>query len=236
MSDWSGFFEDLPASLPDRKVTKLPEAAKLARSLRSGKTVSDLAVHYGVAGRVIRVRLRSAGWDDDTGLWNGDRVTSGNPPLAVRGSGPGASVHHIGGGDNPNVVPLVARPIRERPKHEGFAWPAPSGAPFPTVPRPRPRVRPSRRRFNSDGTSLTRPRKLDDATRLEIARRYEEQLDSSVSLAAEYGVNQRTIRNILREEGVHVRNRSEAGYLRWAANHPEEAAARGQRPESDGAA
>lgn len=224
MSGWSEFFEDvpsLPASLPDRRPTKLPEAGKLARSLRNGKTVNDLAVHYGYAARVIHRRLTDAGWDTKTGQYVGSTANTG-APLSVRGGGPGTAVHHVGGGDNPNVVPLVARPIRERPKSTGFPWPERPDVPFPTVPqiKRRPRTQTPARRRVSEAR-----RKLTPAMRADIARRYEN-LESSVALAAEYGVNQRTIRNALREQGVHVRTRSEAGYLRWAANHPEEAAER----------
>lgn len=234
MSGWEGFFEEdapLPPSLPDRPL-KLPEANKMARSLRTGRTVSDLAVRYGVAVRVITRRLTDAGWDPATGKWAGAKPTK-DTPLSMRGGGPGTALHYVGGGDNPNVVPLVARPIRERPKSTGFPWPQreESAQSAPVVPRlrPHPRRSASTRRRSSPNEAR---RKLTLAMREEIARRYEKNLESSVTLAAEFGVNQRTIRKALAEEGVHIRSRSEAGYLRWAANHPQQA----QRAEPDGAA
>jgi hypothetical protein len=61
-----------------------------------------------------------------------------------------------------------------------------------------------------------------------IARRYTENLESSVILAEDYNVNQRTIRKALIEEGVAIRDRAEAGRLRHqqrkAASEPQDAA------------
>ena len=212
MSTWG----NVPASLPNKQ-TPLPEANKLARMIRSGRTINDLAVRYGVSGVFIQQTLTSNGWDASTGQWTGgDPKDFRGAPLAVLGGGPGQSRHHVGGGDNLHGLPLTSRPFTERPKPKGFAWPTPPDTPFPTgaKSRRRPRVPTAAAR-----EANTARRKLSTEDRKEVARRYIENLESSVALAEVYSVNQRTITKVLRAEGVTLRSRSEAGRLRWLSEH-----------------
>lgn len=181
----------------------MPEANKMARMLRSGRTTGDLALRYGIASTVIITQLTSNGWDASTGAWvGGDKkdYTPGAPPLAVRGGGPGQSGHHVGGGDNPNVVPTATRPFTQRRRPTGFAWPPPVNSPVAPVP---PKRRPN-------GT-----RKIGAEVETELVQRY---LDGEimVTLAHEYGVSERTVRKRLVALGVPVRGRSEALRLRYA--------------------
>jgi hypothetical protein len=210
MSSWPSY-EELPASLPDSTPKKVPEANKLARMIRTGRTVSDLSVRYNVQPREIMQRLTAAGWDVGTGLWTGgDPKDYRAAPLAVKGEGPGQSCHHVGGGDNPNVVPLKPPPYRERSKPEGFRFPPIEKD--PTVRKVAPRIYPHEPTAG----------KLSSADRREIARRYVEDIDSSVTLAKDYGVNQRTIRKALVRAGVTIRSRSETTKLRWEAEKNKE--------------
>ena len=205
MSGWANL-DETPPSLPDTQPKRLPEANKLARMVRSGRTISDLAVRYNIRGSEIIQRLTSNGWDASNGKWvGGDPKDYQGPPLAVLGGGPGESRHHVGGGDNPNGVPTTVRPFTERPKPKGFAWPEPAEIPAPV--KRKPPVRRRTRTFALSEANKAR-RKLSDTDRIEIARRYEQNLESSVVLASDYNVNQRTIRN-----------RNEAGRIRWQHEH-----------------
>jgi hypothetical protein len=236
VSGWEGFYEEVPsslaksrpASLPDTPAKKLPEAAKLARMLRSGRTPSELSVRYGVRSSLIVQRLTSAGWDPSNGHWTGGNPKDFRPaPLTSRGEGPGKACHHVGGGDNPNGVPVVARPIRERPKPTGFAWPTPPDTPWQVTPRPKPPVRRRPRTFAQLREANNARRKLSDADLAEIKRRYTEEYESSVALARAFHVNDRTIRKQLRNEGVVIRGRGELGKIQLEKRRAERAASGG---------
>lgn len=210
MSSWEGSYDEV---LPQPKSPSLPEANKMARMLRTGRTVNELALRYGAESALIVQRLTSNGWDPSTGRWTGgDPKDFRAAPLAVRGDGPGQACHHVGGGDNPSVVPVVARPIRERPKLRGIVWPDPPATPT-TATTNAPRARRTQtplRAISNEGR-----RKLTPSQRAEIARRYMDGLESSAVLAEEYGVNQRTIRKAIIEQGGRIRSRSEASTVRW---------------------
>lgn len=198
----------MTGSMASRK-SNMPEANKMARMLRSGRTASELAERYGVNSTQIMQQLTANGWDCSTGAWvGGDKKDYvGGICLATRGGGPGVSGHYVGGGDNPNVVSTVARPFTQRPKPTGFDWPARENTPV-VVP-------PKRRTVTSSGTwSRTRVSKISPAQEVELARRYLEDQESSVTLGHEYGVNERTIRKHLRDAGVPLRSRAEAQRLR----------------------
>lgn len=182
--------------------SRMPEANKMARMLRSGRTPGELATRYGVHANAIMQQLTANGWDASTGAWVGgdqkDYVTGA--PLAIRGGGPGESCHHVGGGDNPSVVSMGARTFHQRPRATGFAWP---DAP-PAVPLKR----------RSRRAQVSR-RKITAAQEAEMAKRYLDG-ESSVTLAREYQVNERTVRKHLSQLGVVLRSRGEALRLRHA--------------------
>lgn len=194
--------------MTDRK-SKLPEANKMARSIRSGCTVGDLTVRYGVNSHVITNQLVNSGWDPATGVWVGDNrpyVT----PLSARGDGAGFTCHHVGGGDNPGVVPTTPRPFTERVRPK-FQWPDPDPNEVrrPPAPRKLRRVRPYGEERGRPGGRLTAMQ------RAEIVQRYIGG-EPSTALGPEYGVDDRTVRKLLRRTGVPVRSRSEALKLRYA--------------------
>lgn len=223
MSGWERFYEDTgpvrttPATVsPNRKrKSKLPEANKLARSIRNGCTISDLAVRHGFSGEhIIRV-LTSGGWDASNGQWTGgDKKSFRRPPLTVRGDGAGKAMHHVGGGDNPNGVPTATRPFTERRRPTGFAWPVREGEPeTPRPERKNPGSKP--RTFRQLREANESRRKLSEDDLKLIKHLYVEEFWASTRLAKKYGVNQRTIRKALVHMGVPIRDRSAAGKIRW---------------------
>lgn len=202
MSTWPDI--EVEDAGPKRK-SLWPEPNKMARMIRSGRSVSDLAVRYGINPQVIRQQLVLFGWDSRTGVWIGgiDR----GAPLNARGGGPGESLQYIGGGDNPHVVPLAVVPHERKPKPTGFPWP--EMPPMATVTPLQPVTLSPR----SQGRRPTL-RKLTDSMVNEISVRYLDG-ESSVGLATEFGVNQRTIRKVLRMMDISIRSRSEANVVRY---------------------
>lgn len=194
----------------EKRVSKLPEANKMARMLRSGRTISDLSVRYGVNSNVIAQQLTANGWDASNGAWvGGDKKDYRiGTPLSARGDGPGENRQYVGGGDNPNVVPTVARPFTERHHFTGFAWPTPVDVP-PGTTYQRPLI------VSAQQAGNNARRKITPEQEAEMAQRYVEDLESSVVLARAYGVNQRTIRKHLHNMGIQLRTRSEALQLRY---------------------
>jgi DNA-binding CsgD family transcriptional regulator len=196
----------MTGSMEQRK-SKMPEANKMARMLRSGRTLGDLAVRYGINSNAISQQLYLHGWDARTGQKKecGVNMDYGHhpPALSARGDGPGHTCHHVGGGDNPTVVPTVAVPYRERPHYAGIVWPVVETA-WKVPPKTKPRPRPA-----------PRARKINTEQETEMSARYLNG-ESSVALAAAYGVNERTIRSRLRKLGVPMRSRGEALRLRHA--------------------
>lgn len=197
-----------------RRKSPLPEANKMARSIRSGSTTGDLAVKYGINSHVIIQQLRESGWNPDSGEKMEPKKTP-TIPLATLGGGPGETRHHVGGGDNPTVVPTVARPFTQRPHPTGLVWPEPAPVEAPAY-RPRHRKPgPARERIydpNASGRGIPGG-KLTADQRAEIAKRYLEG-EPSTALAVEYGVNDRTVRKLLIRMEVPVRTRGEAMRLR----------------------
>lgn len=203
--------------MTSRRKTKLPEANKMARSIRSGFSTGDLAVRYGINSFVIINQLVNSGWDPTTGIWVGDNRHV-DTPLSARGDGAGFTCHHVGGGDNPNVVPTVARPFKERVR-PAFVWPDPDpNEPPPRQPKPaRLTRRPGAYRESGRGTPGG---KLTSMQRGEIAQRYLKG-EPSTALGAEYGVDDRTVRKLLRRMNVPVRTRGEALKLRYEQQRQE---------------
>lgn len=194
----------------------LPEPERLARMLRSGQSRRDLSIRYAIDERQIANRLRGAGWDAVTGRWvgGGDRTTV--IPLTVRGGGPGRSGHYVAGGDNPNVVPTSPIPHRHRARPTGFNWPEPVAvAPPVAVPEPPPEPIRIERAYSTSANDIRR--KLSDQALQEIADAYADG-ESTITLATNHGVNERTIRKALRKMGVRMRTRSEALKLRHQQN------------------
>jgi len=205
-----------------RRQSPLPEANKMARSIRNGSTAGDLAVRYGINSHVIIKILTSTGYDPSTGVWvGGDRPRP--PALTTLGAGPGQTRHHVGGGDNPSVVPTSTRPFTQRQHPTGLAWPErPPMEPPAYVPKHR-KPGPARQRTSKpprvkvyDSSRGIPGGKLTADERDAICERYVEKKESSVELAREYGINDRTVRKLLRRRGVEVRSRSEALRLRHA--------------------
>lgn len=200
----------MTGSMESRK-SHMPEANKMARMLRSGRTTGDLAVRYGVNSNVIAQQLTANGWDAGTGEWvGGDKKDyRTGTPLSARGNGAGQTCHYVGGGDNPNVVPTTSRPFTERRRFTGFAWPAPAeGPPEPHYQRPQSLQDQAQQAGNNAR------RKLTALQEIEIAARYVVDLESMVQLARAFKVNQRTIRKHLESQGVVLRSRAEALQLR----------------------
>lgn len=223
--------------MSSRRVSKLPEANKMARSIRNGSTTGDLAVRYGINSNVIVRQLLNSGWDPATGIWVGDNRPKG-APLNARGDGQGETRHHVGGGDNPTVVPLAARPIRERVR-QPFVWPQAPEQPKVASPaesaqpaRPVTELAKRRKPGPKAGTPSTRaykPRSREGAQRppwcgvpggrltvwekSQIIQRYIAG-EPATSLGAEFGADDRTVRNLLKREGVPLRTRGEAIRLR----------------------
>lgn len=202
MSSWPDI--EVEDAGPKRK-SAWPESNKMARMIRSGRTVSDLAVRYGTNPQVIRQQLLLFGWDPRTGAWIGG-IDRGSP-LTARGDGAGFALSYVGGGDNPNVVPLAPRPHERKPKPTGFAWP--EQPPFVAPQRPQLVTLPPQ--------DQNRPalRKLTNQMVNEIVVRYLDG-ESSVVLGRDYNVNQRTIRKALSRAGVVIRDRSAANVVRHA--------------------
>lgn len=198
----------MTGSMEQRK-SHLPEANKMARMLRSGRTISDLAVRYGINSHVIAQQLTANGWDASNGAWvGGDRKDyQVGSPLSARGGGPGESRHHVGGGDNPTVVPTAVRPFTQRRHPTGFAWPVTADVP-PEAQYQRPEI--VRQQAGNNAR-----RKITAAQEAEMVQRYVVDQESSVTLARAYGVNQRTIRKHLHNKGVQLRTRAEALQLRY---------------------
>lgn len=211
--------------MSSRRKSKLPEANKMARSLRSGVTTGDLAVRYGINSHVIIQTLTAAGWDPVTGVSVRGEPPQPPAPLSARAGGPGKTCHHVGGGDNPNVVPTTPRPFKERVHPTGLAWPErpPVDPRILRAPRPEPRHRKPPREKKYDSSRGTPAAGLSAEQRATICERYRN-LESSVELAREYGINDRTVRKLLRREGVQVRTRGEAMRLRQAKRRAETAA------------
>lgn len=192
----------MTGAMANRK-SRMPEANKMARMLRSGRTSEDLATRYGVTTTAIRLQLAAHGWDPTTGDWiGGEKKADDGAPLSARGDGPGVSGHYVGGGDNPNVVPTVSRPFHERPKPTGFAWPVREGQvavpprkPISTTWDPVP--------------AANRVRKITTEQATEMVKRYLDG-ESSVVLARSFGVNERTVRKRLVQMGITLRTRGEA--------------------------
>lgn len=197
----------------NRRKSKLPEANKMARMIRSGRTTGDLAIRYGADSDTIIRQLTAHGYDASTGHWVGGNKKDyvDHVPLSVRGAGPGLSVHHVGGGDNPTVISIGIRPIKQRSRPTGLAWPV-NDTPFAVPSKSHLRVQPGL--WND--TPKNRVRKISADQAIEIAKRYLVGEESSVTLAHEYGVNERTIRKYLRGLGVPVRTRTEALRLSYA--------------------
>lgn len=188
----------------EQRKSQMPEANKMARMLRSGRTTEDLALRYGVNSYVVEQQLTLHGWDVRSGKSVADHQPKDyarrTPALSARGDGPGQTCHFVGGGDNPNVVPTVARPYRPQPHPTGIVWPVSDTAwVVPAAPKPR--------------RSSPRTRKISVAQETEMAARYLDG-ESSVDLARVFDVNERTIRTRLRNLGVPLRTRSEALRLR----------------------
>jgi hypothetical protein len=193
----------MTGSMASRKV-KLPEANKMARMLRTGRTLDDLTVRYGINSNVITQRLIANGWNPETGAWVGDSKSAqqAGAPLSARGDGAGQTRHHVGGGDNPNVVSTVSRPIRQRREYT-FVWPVSETKPAPVVVAPRPR------RITDPWSSPHTNRKVTPEQGNAMATRYLDG-ESSVELGRAFGVNERTVRKYLVALGVPLRTRSEA--------------------------
>lgn len=202
MSTWPDI--EVENAGPKRK-SAWPEPNKMARMLRSGRTISDLSVRYGIHPNVLKQQLAVYGWDPRTGVWVGG--AEHGAPLTARGDGAGLALSYVGGGDNPNVVPTKPRSYTPKPKPTGFNWPEMP----PFIPPRKPVRLPPPRAQNRSAM-----RKLTDQMLVEIARRYTEEFDSSMELARDYNVNPRTIRKALRHMEVEIRDRSEANLVRHA--------------------
>lgn len=203
----------MTGSMAQRK-SKLPEANKMARMLRSGRTTGDLAVRYGINSLVIVQQLTANGWDAGTGAWvGGDKKDyQSGAPLTARGDGAGLTCHHVGGGDNPTVVSTATRPFRERPRPAGFPWP-PAPVAVPPEPKLTPRAQANLWKQVQQAGNNAR-RKLNAEQEVELAKRYLIGLESAVVLARDFGVNERTVRKRLHALGIPLRTRSEALQLR----------------------
>lgn len=201
----------MTGSMEQRK-SGLPEAGKMARMLRSGRTTGDLAVRYGINSNVIVQQLVAHGYDAGTGAWVGGEKLAyqSDAPLSARGDGAGQTCHHVGGGDNPNVVSTATRPFTERRRWTGFAWPAPTA---PVAVPPEPKLRRVRNDPYGRQAGNNARRKISPEQETEIAKRYLDG-ESSVVLARAYQVNERTIRKHLHNLGVPLRSRTEALKLR----------------------
>lgn len=194
----------MTGSMASRK-SKMPEANKMARMLRTGRTKGELAARYGVTATAIAVQLAAHGWDPNTGTWiGGDKKSDPGAPLSARGGGPGASGQYVGGGDNPNVVPTTTRPFTQRPKPTGFAWPVRDDDAPAAPPR-----RPVSSTWDKVSDANRRPPKVTPEMAVEMAKRYLDG-ESSVVLGRIFGVNERTVRKRLVLMGVPLRSRGEA--------------------------
>lgn len=200
----------MTGSMASRR-SNMPEANKMARMLRTGRTKSDLASRYSVTTTAIALQLAANGWHPETGEWvGGRREADTGAPLSARGDGAGTSGHYVGGGDNPNVVPTTTRPFTQRPKPRGLAWPDRGDAPAAMAPRRHP---------TSESWSTARranghKHKLNPEQETEMAKRYLDG-ESSVDLGRIFGVNDRTVRKRLASLGVPLRTRGEALKLRY---------------------
>lgn len=202
-----------------QRASRIPEANKMARMLRSGRTTGELAERYRVHSTVIINQLASHGYDPKTGdsIDREPEIHSSCNPLALRGGGPGQSGHYVGGGDNPNVVSTIARPLpQRRPRPTGFAWPTVSAEPVAVAPKPK---KPVQRSTGSRwGTRGGANRKLTQEQENAMASAYLDG-ESSGMLARTYGVHERTVRKRLVDMGVVLRTRSEAQRLSVARRH-----------------
>jgi hypothetical protein len=136
--------------------------------------------------------------------------TPANGPL---GQGPGVACHHVGGGDNPDVVPTQPRPYARRVRKPGIVWP--ERPPIDTkavVKRLRETDPETPQREKLDVRSIAH--RLTAAERDELIRRYKDG-EASTKLAAVYGLTSRSVRKFLTRNGVELRSRADANRLRF---------------------
>ncbi len=187
----------------------LPSASEMAAALRAGATRASLAGRYGVHESTIGGHLSQAGWNSGTGERTGWTPTRA-VPLTAMGDGPGSSRGHVGGGDNPGVLPRGRVVYSRRPaRPSGIIWTTPAaasagGCAAAGVPAPNDRGRLYR---------LDPRAKLDADQRTVIAARYLDG-ESSTVLGRDYDVNPSTIVHALRQLGVEIRSLSEAALAR----------------------